>query len=158
MLISVYRYPGQLRQSVTITGWDGQLFGDSVESILAIYAIFNVGFCEGKLDPWQPKQFLGKDALELWNRYFSPRRRLLDPRSVPFHELIDPEAVLSNIEARENETLVHTAENEVKYYELFANGEEISRFRPKYYFMFVHLLTKCTDFLLRTRESFELET
>ena len=108
-----------LRQSVMLTGLSSPKFNDAIMSMHAIEDLFRRQAIDGKMEVWIPSTFQGHPAIDVGNRYFTPRQHALQERHISFSSVIDPENILS--EAMGNE-YVHTEDNEVEYYEARKEG------------------------------------
>jgi hypothetical protein len=105
-----YKY---LRQSISITGLGTATFEQSVSAVKEIHGCYERSFSEKKLQGWNAGQFGRYQALNLSNRYFTPKRDAPGLEDRPFSEGVDPKGIL---EAMKQAGYVHGEENEVKYF------------------------------------------
>ncbi|TFK60399.1 hypothetical protein BDN72DRAFT_722105, partial [Pluteus cervinus] len=114
-----------LQQAVTLTGLGTETFESSMDALCKMHTIFSRQFPEGKLAPWQPvaSAWTTGRGLVLTNRYFTRRSEANTMPSIPFSEGIDPRGILKKML---NNKMIHTEENEVKYYTRYA---DMARFR-----------------------------
>jgi hypothetical protein len=105
-----FRY---LRQSLTITGFGTPTFDAAITSVQDVYDIFQRQFADGKLEGWTPSKFGRHKALDMSNRYFTPKRDAPEMEHVPFDKLVDPHGILENMV---QSGYVHGEENIVHYF------------------------------------------
>jgi hypothetical protein len=110
-----------MRQSVSITGFSTEAFGQAIESITLIHAIFSRVFKDGILEHWQPSTFAEHPVIDTSNRYFASRHQNPSAKSLAFHHLVDPNGILTNIAVGD---LIHTEENDVKHFEWYTNDDD----------------------------------
>ena len=108
-----------LRQSVMLTGLSLPKFNDAILSMHAIEDLFRRQAIDGKMEVWFPSTFQGHPAIDIGNRYFTPRQHALQERHIYFSSIIDPENILSDAMGEE---YVHTEDNKVEYYEACKEG------------------------------------
>ena len=97
-----------------LTGLSSPKFNDAILSIHAIEDIFRQQVVDQNMEAWVPSSFQGHPAIDVGNRYFTPRQHALQDRHISFSPAIDPDNILS---AAMGEEFVHTEDNEVEYYE-----------------------------------------
>jgi hypothetical protein len=102
-----------------LTGLSLPKFNDAIMSMHAIEDLFRRQAIDGKMEAWIPSTFQGHPAIDVGNRYFTPRQHALQERHISFNSVIDPENIL--FEAMGDE-YVHTEDNEVEYYEARKEG------------------------------------
>jgi len=114
-----------LRQSLTLTGLNAPTFQKVSENIAAIHEL--CGRFIGK-DSLQDLTAIGGFeeylAIEMSNRYFTPRRQeTLGVIEIPFSADVDPHGLLAK---GAGTAFIHTEDNEVYYYEraFKENGED----------------------------------
>ncbi|TFK57877.1 hypothetical protein BDN72DRAFT_730887, partial [Pluteus cervinus] len=109
-----------LQQAITLTGLGTETFESSIDALCKMHTIFSRQFPEGKLAPWQPvaSAWTTGRGLVLTNRYFTRRSEANTMPSVPFSEGIDPRGILKKML---NSRIIHTEENEVRYYTRYAD-------------------------------------
>jgi hypothetical protein len=102
-----------LRQGLSITGAGSATFAEAIKSAQEVYAQFDRQFANGKLEKWSTAKYAGYHAIDLSNRYFTPKRDAPDMEHVLFTKLVDPCSILEDM-AKSN--YVHGEENVVQYY------------------------------------------
>jgi hypothetical protein len=102
-----------LRQGLTITGAGSATFAEAIKSAQEVYAQFDRQFANGKLEKWSGAKYAGYYAIDLSNRYFTPKRDAPDMEHIPFTKSVDPRGILEEM-AKSN--YIHGEENIVKYY------------------------------------------
>ena len=102
-----------MRQAVTLTGFGTHKFKAALESIMFIHSMFAKEIGTTKMDNWSPKYYHGQQTVQSWNRYFTGWKDA-DLIPHPFNELVDPNGILGSLDGG---NLVHTVDNEVKYFE-----------------------------------------
>ena len=107
-----YRY---LKQGVSVTGLGTPTFGRAVETAREIFERFERQFASGTLEGWDPVSHYGHSALNMTNRYLTPKKDAPDMEHIPFTKDVDPYGILENM-AKSN--YVHGEENDVLYYAL----------------------------------------
>ena len=105
-----YRY---LKQGLTITGLGSPTFDDAIMSACEIYNQFHRQFADGKLEAWSTSTYSGYHALDMSNRYLTPRRDAPSMEHIPFARAVDPKGTL---EAMAKSGYIHGDENIVHYY------------------------------------------
>ncbi|TFK59782.1 hypothetical protein BDN72DRAFT_864879 [Pluteus cervinus] len=98
-----------LHQSITLNGLGTPTFNESLDALRAMYPMFCRQFPEGRLTA----TFMSGTNLTFSNRFFTKRSEAGQLGSVPFERSVDPKNVLAQML---NSTLIHTEENQVKYY------------------------------------------
>jgi hypothetical protein len=101
------------RQGISITGAGTSTFNEAVKAAQEIYALFHRQFPDGKLNSWSAGTYAGHQALDISNRYLTPKRDAPGIKHVPFSEAVDPRGILEDM-ARAG--YVHGDENNVLYY------------------------------------------
>src|SRR5215471_20556 len=103
-----------MRQSVTLTGLGVGAFEQAIDSAISIHALFSRHFPPDALEAWKPSFFQNHPAITAYKRYFSEKRNCPCVVPTPFTSEVDPKGILRSIL---DDKLVHSEENEVKYYE-----------------------------------------
>lgn len=105
-----YKY---LRQTISITGFGTATFEQTVSAVKEIHEFFERSFSEKKLQGWTAGRFRQHQALDLSNRYFTPKRDAPGMEDRPFSEGVDPKGIL---EGMKQSGYIHGEENDVKYF------------------------------------------
>jgi hypothetical protein len=105
-----YKY---LRQGLSITGLGTPTFEDAISSAQEIYELFERQFSEGTLENWTPSKFRGQLALDMSNRYFTPKKDAGGMEHIPFDRLVDPCGILEEMALS---GYIHGEENIVQYF------------------------------------------
>ena len=109
-----------LRQGITLTGANSTVFDEVINAIISVYSGFSRHMPDNSLLPWTPSDLHQQNGIDVSNRYFEPRH-LVDPQTImPLSVDVDPHGVLQQLQSSD---LVHTTENNVKYYEHIKNAE-----------------------------------
>ena len=80
---------------------------------------FRHSCAEGRMDNWEPRKERGHPVLTAGTRYLSPRGDDLTQQFLPLDKIVDPLGILQNMVP----TAVHTAENQVLYFERIMKGK-----------------------------------
>ncbi|KAK7035549.1 hypothetical protein VNI00_011842 [Paramarasmius palmivorus] len=104
-----------VQQRVVLTGLNTPTFDKAIQGLMRIDDHLRSNIREeGTLD------FLGEQGshttLEVSNRYFTSKRVAKNEDHIPFSSVLDPKGIL---EEMRGESLIHTAENQVEYYERY---------------------------------------
>ena len=118
--ISETRQRSFLRQAVTISGLGCQQFHDAVQAIHEIHQQFSCTFDLGSIDNWSPNRFEDHSAIDMSNRFFTPRLHTTTDQIITFSEDVDPDNIL-NRAMTQDDKFTHTTDNEVYYYELLTD-------------------------------------
>jgi hypothetical protein len=94
-------------------------FLNYVDNIITIHSAFSRHFAENALVPWQPAQFGEYPAIDVSNRYFTPKRDAQLSTSITMSEDIDPNHALTILLGND---FVHTSDNVVEYFERIKDG------------------------------------
>ena len=70
------------------------------------------------MDTWEPRKERGHPVLTVGTRYLTPRGNDPTPQVVPMEDNVDPLNILQSLVP----AAVHTAENQVLYFERLAKG------------------------------------
>ncbi|TFK60473.1 hypothetical protein BDN72DRAFT_720916, partial [Pluteus cervinus] len=118
-----------LHQSVTLTGIGTPVFEKSVQALAEIATTFNRQFPEGQMIPWHPLPscLAGGQSIVFSNRYFTRRKDGPLMKPVAFDQNIDPKGFLSR---GIGPHIIHTEENQVKYFRCEKDDEENPRYHP----------------------------
>ncbi|KAK7027391.1 hypothetical protein VNI00_015227 [Paramarasmius palmivorus] len=113
-----------LQQRIVLTGLDTPTFNDALDGLARVEHNLRLN-----LRDYNPQFHVGSRGnqakLHLSNRYFTSKRFADEMEPIAFPAEIDPKGILNSIQ---NESLVHTAENSVEYYErYYRNGEQLFR-------------------------------
>ncbi|KAH7906038.1 hypothetical protein BJ138DRAFT_1117933 [Hygrophoropsis aurantiaca] len=125
--------PGQLkhiRQHITLTGLGQKEFDEAVGNLYGIHTMLARQVPPGALESWHPSEYNGQSALDIQNRYFTPRKFANGQPKFPFDKLSDDNSYLEDSTTPE---LYHTYDNHVDYYgaaEAGAAAVAPSCFRP----------------------------
>ncbi|KAK7023596.1 hypothetical protein VNI00_016635 [Paramarasmius palmivorus] len=110
-----------LQQRIVLTGLDTPTFNDARDGLARVeyYLRLNVR-------DYNPQYHVGirgsQGKLHLSNRYFTSKRFAEEMEDIAFPTEIDPKGILNSIRG---DSLVHTTENDVEYYErYYRNGEQ----------------------------------
>jgi hypothetical protein len=102
-----------LRQGLSITGLGSLTFDEAVESAYGLYHRFERQFTEGSLEKWTKSTYQGHSALDISNRYLTPKRDAPAAEHIPFPTSVDPQGILEEMAKSD---YVHSEDNEVYYY------------------------------------------
>ena len=105
-----YKY---LRQGLSITGLGSPTFEQALETAQSLYAKFECQLPPGKLDNWGATMHEEHTALDISNRYLTPKKESPSATHIPFTKAIDPYGILEGMVKSE---YVHGEDNEVYYY------------------------------------------
>ena len=104
-----------LKQGVSLTGLGTPLFDSSIQAIMDIYALFCRSVPRDKLQPCSFMDHYGQyTAIEMSNRFFSPRKDFPMSKSIPFSADVDPKGILARAIGT---SFIHMEQNVVAYYE-----------------------------------------
>ena len=104
-----------LRQSVSITGLQSSTFDKIVHTVIEIHAAFSRAVGIENFEECQIiTSYKGMSALELSNRYFTPRQTIAEDSELVLSADIDPYGYLAKAAGT---TLCYTDENAVLYFE-----------------------------------------
>lgn len=112
-LYSLGANPRQASQSVTLSGLGGDTFEKSVQGVLEVYSHISRHLPQGKLLPWQPQMTNGNLSLTFSNRYFASADEAQGQEPIALGAYVDPLNILRDAVPQG----IHTADNEVLYYE-----------------------------------------
>ena len=108
-----------LCQSATLTAFGNPVFDKLIENIAAIYAIFKRAVGDNISENAVYSMYEDSPAIDVANRYFSPRGSA-DPEEIrPLTAEVDPNGYLAKAAGT---TYVHTEENKVYYFEKAEKG------------------------------------
>jgi hypothetical protein len=96
-----------------MSGLGTSTFTDAVQSALDIYDLFQRHITGGKLEDWRPGRYRGHLALDMSNRYLTPKKDAPSMEHIQFDELVDPRGILEEM-AQSGYT--HGEDNIVGYY------------------------------------------
>jgi hypothetical protein len=102
-----------IRQSISITGAGTTTFNEALKAVQEIYTLFHRQFPDGKLESWNTPDYAGHTAIDISNRYFTPKRDAPKMEHIPFGEAVDPHGILEDMA---KSGYVHGEENKVSYY------------------------------------------
>lgn len=104
------------KQSVLLHGWANRHFTEDRQAIRLIHQKMSANYKEGSLKPWEPVDGSDTDmtSKEYSARYFTPVQHANGDSNVQFSPLVDP---YGHLKCALNSNLVHTAMNEVAYYQ-----------------------------------------
>jgi hypothetical protein len=120
-----------LKQSVSITGLQSSTFDKIIHTVAEIHAVFSraVGF--EKLEECRIiTSYKGMPALELSNRYFTPRKDMAQGGELVLSVDIDPYGYLAKAAGT---ALCHTEENAVLYFERQGSNDDNYKFSNFYH-------------------------
>src|SRR6266700_5101547 len=103
-----------MRQSVMMTGLSSPKFDEAIASVYEIQYMFKRTRMDGTMEEWTPSLFQGHLSIDVGNRYFTPRKYVLQDQQIAFSASVDPHNVLSEAMG---DHLVHVEENHTEYYE-----------------------------------------
>lgn len=109
-----------LRQSATLTAFGNPVFNKLIENIAAIYAIFKRAVGDGLSESAVYSMYEEFPAIEVANRYFTPRGGADSEEMRPLTAEVDPNGYLAKAAGS---AYVHTEENKVYYFEKAGNGK-----------------------------------
>ena len=107
-----YRY---LRQGLSLTGLGSPTFDKAVRTARDVYEQFDRQFTAGKLENWTTSSYSGMLALDMSNRYFTPKQDAPAMEHIAFPKEVDPSGIL---EGMAKSDYIHGEENEVYYFSL----------------------------------------
>ncbi|KAH7907847.1 hypothetical protein BJ138DRAFT_1116335 [Hygrophoropsis aurantiaca] len=110
-----------IRQSVTLTGLGHQVFEQAVTTLYGINTLLERLEPPGTVEKWKPSDYAGFTAINLQNRYFTPKRFANGLPSIPFDDMNDSNRYLRSCN---NPDFVHTEENNVEFYASAKAGAE----------------------------------
>ncbi|KAK7021065.1 hypothetical protein VNI00_017554 [Paramarasmius palmivorus] len=113
-----------LQQRIVLTGLDTPTFNEALDGLARVELNLRLN-----LRDYNPQYHVGNRGnqakLHLSNRYFTSKRFAEEMEPIAFPTEIDPKGILNSIQ---NDSLVHTTENSVEYYErYYRNGEQLFR-------------------------------
>lgn len=114
------------RQAVILTGLGCESFCQAVQSIYEIHQIFSRTFEVGSIEGWSTSTFEGHEAIDMSNRFFTPRQHATSNQITTFTRAVDPDNILKEA-MNQDDKFTHTTDNEVDYYELMTDSEGIIR-------------------------------
>jgi hypothetical protein len=109
-----------LKQGLMVTGAGTPTFDDAIKSAHDIYGQFCRSFAEGKIENWNTSTYSEYHALDLSNRYLTPKKDAPSMAHIPFQKSVDPHGYLEGLVGTD---YVHGEENEVEYYSLRIDSE-----------------------------------
>ena len=109
-----------LRQSVTLTAFGNPVFDKPIENIAAIFAIFKRAVGDNISESAAYSMYEEFPAIDVVNRYFTPRGGADTEKIQPLTEEVDPNGYLAKAAGS---MYVHTEENKVYYFEKAGNGK-----------------------------------
>ena len=109
-----------LRQSVTLTAFGNPVFDKPIENIAAIFAIFKRAVGDNISESAAYSMYEEFPAIDVANRYFTPRGGADTEDIRPLTEEVDPNGYLAKAAGS---MYVHTEENKVYYFEKAGNGK-----------------------------------
>jgi hypothetical protein len=114
-----------LRQSATLTAFGNPVFDKPIQNIAATYAIFKRAVGDNLSESALYSTFEEFPAIEVANRYFTPRGGAALEEIRPLTAEVDPNGYLAKAAGS---TYVHTEENKVYYFEkITGNGQRGTR-------------------------------
>jgi hypothetical protein len=117
-----------LRQSVTITGLQSSTFNKIIRTVAEIHAVFSRAVGTEKLEECQIiTSYKRMSALDLSNRYFTPRQDVAEGDELFLSADIDPYGYLAS--AARAAALCHTEENAVQYFERQGSNDDNYKLR-----------------------------
>ena len=109
-----------LRQSATLTAFGNPVFNKPIENIAAIYAIFRRAVGDGLSESAVYSMYEDYPAIDVANRYFTPRGGADSEEIRPLTDEVDPFGYLAKAAGT---TYVHTKDNKVYYFENAGDGK-----------------------------------
>jgi hypothetical protein len=103
-----------MRQAVTLAGFHSHKFNMAMENLCFIHSILAKEVKGDASNSWFPGNFCGEPTITCSNRYFISSTSASATSSQPFDSLVDPNGILASLAS---DKLVHTASNQVQYYE-----------------------------------------
>ncbi|KAH7906137.1 hypothetical protein BJ138DRAFT_1117847 [Hygrophoropsis aurantiaca] len=110
-----------IRQSITLTGLGNQDFEQAVTTLYGLDTLLERQAPPGSIEKWQPTDYAGYTAIDIQNRYFTPKKFANGLPSVPFDDAVDPNGYLKDSVGSE---LIHTDDNRVEYYSSAVAGAQ----------------------------------
>jgi len=83
------------------------------EAAYGFYERFQHQFAAGKLETWETATYKGSYALDLSNRYLTPKKDALAIEHIPFSKVVNPHGILEDMVGKD---YIHGEENKVQYY------------------------------------------
>ena len=108
-----------LRQSTTLTAFGNPAFDKPIKNIAAIHAIFKRAVRDNLSENAVYSMFEDFPAINVANRYFTPRSSADSEEIRPLTAEVDPNGYLARAAGS---TYVHTEENKVYYFEKAGDG------------------------------------
>jgi hypothetical protein len=110
-----------LRQSIALAGFETPAFQKIIKDITEMHALMHRSIGDNKLDQCGIiGQYDGNACLEIYNRYFTPRRDVPHAPEISFSDDTDPHGYLK---AAAGAQLIHCEENVVLYFELSTSND-----------------------------------
>ena len=120
-----------MRQGVTITGLQSFTFNKNIYTVAEVHALFSRAVGVDKLEECQViTAYKGMSALELSNRYFTPRKNMVEDDELILSADIDPYGYLAKAAGT---TLCYTEENAVLYFKQQGTNEDDYKFSNSYH-------------------------
>ena len=120
-----------MRQSVSITGLQSSTFDNIIHTVAETHALFGRAVGTENLQECEIiTSYKGMSALELSNRYFTPRKDMAEDSELVLSADIDPYGSLSKAAGT---GLCYTEENAVLYFERQGSNDEEYKFSDSYY-------------------------
>jgi hypothetical protein len=112
---------------VTISGLGSHIFNNAVQGIHQIHDLFSRTFDAGTIESWTPSIFEDYEAIDMSNRFFTPRQHARTDHITTFSRAVDPDNILHTAMSQDDK-FTHTEDNEVEYYELVTDINGLIRY------------------------------
>jgi hypothetical protein len=99
-------------------------FEEVLTSMKECYGRFERQFPDGQLEDWVGATYKDYGALNILNRYLTPRRDAPASEHIPFNKSVDPYGILEKMAKPD---YVHSDENEVYYYVCLSDEDGTKR-------------------------------
>jgi hypothetical protein len=104
-----------IRQGLSITGLSTPSFKVATENIAKLYALFSRNIPQNKLQPSSiVTNFEEHASMDIFNRYFTPRKEGAQDTEMRFNNDVDPKGILAKLSGT---SFYHGEDNVVRYFE-----------------------------------------
>lgn len=103
-----------IRQAISLTGINSELFGRNIPQIEKIHVMFRGALAIGTLKEWMPTYQGSNLTLDMHNRYFTKSSFVSHKTPVLFDGNVDPDGYLA--EMQRDLKFIHTDDNVVEYF------------------------------------------
>ena len=120
-----------MRQSISITGLQSSTFNKIIRTVAEVHAVFSRAVGNEKLEECRIiTSYRGMSALELSNRYFTPRKDMAEGGELILSTDIDPYGYLVKAAGT---ALCYTEENAVLYFERQGSNDDDYKLSDSYH-------------------------